>query len=124
MDIRDAGAVERAVATFARGSSSGLIVAANRVSSPRWQTRYKLPAIFPFRYYTTAGGLLSYGPDGASPFGLAADYVNRILKGEKPADLPVQVPSKYKLVINLKTARTRGITVPASLLARADEVIE
>jgi putative tryptophan/tyrosine transport system substrate-binding protein len=130
VDIRDTGIIERAVATFARGSNGGLIVTASLFGANHpgfiatLATRYKLPAIFPSRYFTIAGGLLSYGPDGASPHGLAADYVNRILNGEKPADLPVQVPSKYELVINLKTAKTLGITVPASLLARADEVIE
>ena len=130
MDIRDAGAIERAVAAFARGSNGGLVVTASLFGAnhPSFiatlPTRFKLPAIFPFRYYTVAGGLLSYGPDGASPFDLAANYVNRILNGEKPADLPVQVPSKYELVINLNTAKALGISVPPSLLARADEVIE
>jgi putative ABC transport system substrate-binding protein len=130
VDIRDPGIIERAVAKFARGSNGGLIVTASLFGANHpsliatLATRYKLPAIFPSRYFTTAGGLLSYGPEGASPYGLAAGYVNRILNGEKPADLPVQVPSKYELVINLKTAETLGIAVPASLLARADEVIE
>ena len=83
-------------------------------------TRYKLPAVYPFRYFIAAGGLMSYGPELISQSAHAADYVDRILKGEKPADLPVQVPSKYAHVINLKTAKALGLNVPASLLARAD----
>ena len=86
-----------------------------------WAAHYKLPAVFPFRYY---GGLVSYGPDSLSQFRPAARYVDRILKGEKPGDLPVQAPNKYELVINLKAAKALGLTVPASLLATADEVIE
>jgi putative ABC transport system substrate-binding protein len=86
--------------------------------------RHKLPAIYPFRYFVTAGGLISYGPDVVDPFRRAADYVDRILKGEKPGDLPVQAPTKYELVINLKTAKALGFTVPPTLLVAADEVIE
>jgi putative ABC transport system substrate-binding protein len=86
--------------------------------------RYKLPAVYPFRYFVSAGGLMSYGPDLVSQFRPAASYVDRILKGEKPADLPVQAPTKYELIINLKTAKVLGLSVPQTLLARADEVID
>ena len=87
-------------------------------------TRHRLPAVYPARYFVTAGGLISYGPDPIDPFRRAAGYVDRILKGEKPANLPVQASTKYELVINLKTAKALGIEMPASVLARADEVIE
>jgi putative ABC transport system substrate-binding protein len=86
--------------------------------------RHRLPAVYPYRFFVAAGGLISYGPDQIDPFRLAAGYVDRILKGEKPADLPVQAPVKYELVVNLKTAKALGLTMPDTLLARADEVIE
>jgi putative tryptophan/tyrosine transport system substrate-binding protein len=128
--IRDAGEVERAVTAFARGSTDGMIVTpstlhlANRELIATVAARHRLPAVYGFRYHVTVGGLLSYGPNSVDLFRRAAGYVDRILKGEKPADLPVQAPTKYELVINLKTAKALGLTVPPSLLARADEVIE
>ena len=130
INVRDAGEIERAVATFARSSNGGLIVTSsalavvNRDLLITLAARHKLPAVYYRRLYTTGGGLISYGPDIVDQFRRAAGYVDRILKGEKPADLPVQAPTKYELVVNLKTARALGLTVPPSLLARADEVIE
>ena len=130
VDFRDADAIERDVAEFARDSNGGLIVTVGPFGANHPGTiaalagRYKLPAIYPFRYFASVGGLMSYGPDLVSQFRPAAVYVDRILKGEKPADLPVQAPTKYELVINLKTAKTLGLTVPPLLLGRADEVIE
>jgi putative ABC transport system substrate-binding protein len=128
--VRDASEIERAVTAFARGSNGGLIVTgssltlAHRDLIVALAARYKLPAVYPYRYFATGGGLMSYGPNTVDPFRRAAGYVDRILKGEKPADLPVQAPTKYELVINLKTAKALGISVPPSVLARADEVIE
>ena len=129
IDMRDAGEIERAVTAFSRVSNGGLIVTASGSSARRsliitLAARHKLPAVYAFRYFATSGGLISYGPDIIDPFRRAAGYVDRILKGEKPADLPVQTPIKYELVINLKTAKALGLEVPATLLARADEVIE
>ena len=129
IDMRDAGEIERAVTAFSRVSNGGLIVTASGSSARRsliitLAARHKLPAVYAFRYFATSGGLISYGPDIIDPFRRAAGYVDRILKGEKPADLPVQTPTKYELVINLKTAKALGLEVPATLLARADEVIE
>ncbi|HET9533740.1 MAG TPA: ABC transporter substrate-binding protein [Mesorhizobium sp.] len=127
--VRDAGEIERGVAAFARSSNGGLIVTAGGTAFRReliigLASRHKLPAVYPFRYYAVDGGLISYGPDTHDPIRSAAAYVDRILKGEKPADMPVQAPTKYELVINLKTAKALGLTVPPSLLARADAVIE
>jgi putative ABC transport system substrate-binding protein len=130
VDVRDAGEIERAITTFARTSDSGLIVTASGLAVRHRDliitlaAQHKLPAVYPFRFFVTGGGLMSYGHDTIDPYRRAAGYVDRILKGEKPADLPVQAPTKYELVINLKTAKALGLTVPDSLLARADEVIE
>jgi putative ABC transport system substrate-binding protein len=129
IDMRDAGEIERAVTAFSRVSNGGLIVTASGSSARRsliitLAARHKLPAVYAFRYFATSGGLISYGPDIIDPFRRAAGYVDRILKGEKPADLPVQTPTKYELVINLKTAKALGLEVPPTLLARVDEVIE
>ena len=127
---RDAGEIERAVAALAQASNGGLIVTPglpathNRDLIITLAARHKLPAIYFDRYFITAGGLFSYGPDRIDMYRRAAGYVDRILKGEKPADMPVQAPTKYQLVINLQTAKTLGLTVPQALLASADEVIE
>jgi putative ABC transport system substrate-binding protein len=128
--MRDAGEVERAVAAFARASNGGLIVTAQgRAQLHRHliitlAARHKLPAVYYERFFVAAGGLISYGPDYLDQYRRAAGYVDRILKGEKPADLPVQTPTKYETVLNLKTAKALGLDVPATVLARADEVIE
>jgi len=130
INVRDTGEIERAVAAFARTANGGLIVTASgRANADRdlivtLAARHKLPAVYYARFFVTAGGLVSYGPDRVDQYRQAAGYVDRILRGEKPADLPVQAPSKYELVINLKTAKALGIAVPPTLLARADEVIE
>ena len=130
IDTRDVGEIERAIVAFARKPNGGLVVTASasalihRDQIIALATRLRLPNIYPFRYYPSNGGLASYGPDTIDLFRRAAGYVDRILKGEKPADLPVQAPTKYELVINLKTARALGLDVPPALLARADEVIE
>jgi putative tryptophan/tyrosine transport system substrate-binding protein len=128
--LQEAGEIERSIAEFAHGTNGGLIVTAGgfSVNHPNLivalAARYKLPAVYPFRFFVNAGGLMSYGPDPVDPYRRAADYVDRILKGEKPTDLPVQTPTKYELAINLKTATALGLEVPPTLLARADEVIE
>jgi len=130
VNMRDTGEIERAIEVFNRVSNGGLIVtAAGSVELRRdliiaLATRYKLPAVYYERSFVSAGGLISYGPNEIDNYRRAASYVDRILKGEKPADLPVQAPTKYETVINLKTAKALGITVPLSLLGRADEVIE
>jgi putative ABC transport system substrate-binding protein len=130
LNVRDANEIERAVTEFARFPNSGLVVssspfvATHRALIIKLAAAHKLPAIFVERHFVTSGGLISYGPDFVDQFRRAAGYVDRILKGAKPADLPVQAPTKYDLVINNKTANALGITVPPSLLARADEVIE
>jgi putative ABC transport system substrate-binding protein len=130
VDVREAGEIERAVTAFARSSNGGLIVTAASGSAIHGSqittlaARHKLPAVYSDRHYATGGGLISYGPDRIDQYRQAAGYVNRILNGEKPADMPVQAPTKYELVINLKTAKTLSLSVPPTLLASANEVIE
>ena len=125
----DPAEMERGIAALARVANAGLVVTAGGTAVHRdliiaAAAKYRLPAIYPYRYFATSGGLISYGPDTIEPYLRAASYVDRILKGERPANLPVQAPTKYQLVINLKTAKALGLTVPPSLLARADEMIE
>ncbi len=130
VNLRDAGEIERAITAFARTPNGGLVVTASALSVVHrgliiaLAARYKLPAVYFERFFVAGGGLISYGADFIEQFRRAAGYVDRILKGEKPADLPVHAPTKYELVINLKTAKALGLTVPPSVLARADEVIE
>jgi len=128
--VRDASEIERAVAAFARSPGGGLIVTAGGLATLHRDlivalaARHRLPTVYPDRFFVAGGGLVSYGTDYIDLYRRAADYVDRILKGEKPGDLPVQAPNKYALVINLKTAKGLGLEVPPSVLARADEVIE
>ena len=130
IDVRDPDKIERAIVAFALERNGGLIVTASQPALTHRDliislaTKYRLPNVYPFRYYPAAGGLASYGPDPIEEHKRAAGYVDRILKGEKPADLPVQAPTKYELVINLKAAKALGLSVPPSLLVRAGEVIE
>jgi putative ABC transport system substrate-binding protein len=128
--LRDAGEIEHGITAFARGSNGGLIVTPSALAWVQREliitlaARHRLPAVYALRFFAIAGGLISYGPDPADQYRRAAGYVDRILKGEKPADLPVQAPTKFELVINQKTAKALGLTVPPMLLARVDEVIE
>ena len=130
VNVRDPGEIERAITNFAAEPNGGLIVTANPLATFHrgliiaLAARHRLPAVYTTAFFVTDGGLISYGPDLVDHYRRAAGYVDRILKGEKPADLPVQAPTKYELVINLKTAKTLGLTVPQTLLARADQVIE
>jgi ABC-type uncharacterized transport system substrate-binding protein len=129
LNVRDTDEIERNVAAFARSGNGGVIVTPGGTAARRGliislAARYKLPSIYPYRYYTVDGGLMSYGPNTNDPQRRAGGYVDRILKGEKPADMPVQTPTKYELIVNLKTAKALGLTIPQSLLATADEIIE
>jgi len=130
VDIRNANEIERAVTEFARSANGGLILTSSALANVhrdliiRLASKLRLPAVYSFRFFASAGGLAAYGSDSIDPHRLAAGYVDRILKGEKPADLPVQQPTKFDLVINLKTAKALGLDIPPTLLARADEVIE
>lgn len=129
VDVRDNDEIERRVADFARSGSGGMIVSSGGTGARRGviiglATRYRLPAIYPYRYYAVDGGLMTYGPSTLDPVRRAAGYVDRILRGEKPANMPVQAPTKYELIINLKSAKALGIAMPQSLLATADELIE
>jgi putative ABC transport system substrate-binding protein len=131
IDSRDAAGIERAIASFAQQPNGGLVETLsatgvlNRHTTITAAARYKLPAIYPSRFYVSEdGGLMSYGPNSIELYRLAASYVDRILNGEKPADLPVQAPTRYELVINMKTAKVLGITIPPGILAIADEVVE
>jgi putative tryptophan/tyrosine transport system substrate-binding protein len=130
IDARDPGEIERAIVTFAQAPNGGLIIAGSPAAVVhrnliiKLAAQHQLPAVYSQPYLARSGGLIAYGPDSVSPYRRAAAYVDRILRGAKPADLPVQAPTKYELIINLKTAKALGLTVPDTVLARADEVIE
>jgi putative ABC transport system substrate-binding protein len=130
VDPRTAAEIERGITAFARSPNGGLIVTASSASLIHRELivslaeRHRLPAVYAYRSFVTGGGLVSYGADLVGLYRLAAGYVDRILRGEKPADLPVQAPTKYEVTINLKTAKAIGLDIPPTLLARADEVIE
>ena len=130
VDVRDAGEIERAVTAFARSPNGGMIVTASALATRHRDLvislaeRLRLPAVYPYRRFVDDGGLASYGPDFVDQYRQAAGYVDRVLKGEKPAEMPVQAPTRYETIINLKTIKSLGLTVPAAVLARADEVVE
>jgi putative tryptophan/tyrosine transport system substrate-binding protein len=130
VNVRDPGEIERAISAFAQSPNGGLIVTAAPLATAhrdliiKLAARHKIPAVYYSRYFTTGGGLISYGTDIYDLYRRAAGYVDRVLRGEKPSDLPVQAPTKFETVINMKTAKALGITMPASLLTRADDVIE
>jgi putative ABC transport system substrate-binding protein len=130
LGVRDTGEIERAITAFARQPNGGLVITTSALAQIHRDqiialaAKYRLPAVYPYRLFVTSGGLMSYGPKIVDQYRRAAGYVDRILKGEKPADLPLQTPTTYELAINLKTAKALGLTVPQALLARADEVIE
>src|SRR6516162_5462104 len=129
LDVRDNNEIERRTAEFAHAADGGVIVTAGGTGSHRkliieLVARYKLPAVYPYRYYAADGGLIAYGPNTHEPLRRAAGYIDRILKGERPGDMPVQAPTKYDLIVNLKTAKALGLSIPESILATADEVIE
>ena len=130
IDVRDATEIERAITVFGGQSNGGLIVQPDGITSAHRQiiielaAKFGLPAVYPFRFFVIDGGLMAYGINVVDQFRSAASYIDRILRGAKPGDLPVQAPTKFELVINLKTARALGLAVPSTLLVRADEVIE
>ena len=130
IDVQEAGGIERAVSAFAQSPNSGMIAAVSAGALNhkdliiKLATQYRLPVVYSFRVFVTSGGLMSYATDIIGQYKRVAGYVDRILKGEKPAELPVQDPNKYELVINLKSAKAIGLTVPPSLLSRTDEIIE